>query len=52
MDKSCEKSTGIAAFDRLVDHVMTQPLYCEAGRFFPNSIVLKSACDKPLCLLM
>jgi len=30
----CEKNTGIAAFDRLVDQVMTQPPYCEARRVF------------------
>ena len=30
----CERSTGIAPFDRLVDQVMTQPPYCDARRVF------------------
>jgi hypothetical protein len=30
----CERPTGIAPFDRLVDQVMTQPPYCDARRVF------------------
>jgi hypothetical protein len=30
----CERTTGIAPFDRLVDQVMTQPPYCDARRVF------------------
>lgn len=30
----CEKKSGIAAFDRLLGHVMTQPPYREARRVF------------------
>jgi hypothetical protein len=30
----CERTIGIAPFDRLVDQVMTQPPYCDARRVF------------------